>query len=156
MQTITPFLWFNDNAEEAVAFYTSLFRNSMITKVVRYGEGGPAAGSVMTIAFELEGRPFVALNGGPVYAFSPAISFVVDCESQEEIDRYWDALAADGQLQQCGWLTDRFGVTWQIVPSAIGDWLGDPDPERSRNTAAAMMTMIKLDIAELRKAWEGA
>jgi predicted 3-demethylubiquinone-9 3-methyltransferase (glyoxalase superfamily) len=155
MQKITPFLWFDDQAEEAVELYTSIFRNSRITSVARYGEGAPRPqGTVMTIAFELNGQEFVALNGGPYAAFSPAISFFVSCETQEEVDLYWDKLLEGGQPEQCGWLRDRFGVTWQIVPAVLPELLQDPDPDKARRVTQAMLGMVKLDIAGLRLAYE--
>jgi predicted 3-demethylubiquinone-9 3-methyltransferase (glyoxalase superfamily) len=156
MQRITPFLWFDNQAEEAVSFYTSVFENSRIVTVNRYGEAGPGPnGSVMTIAFELEGQQFTALNGGPVYAFNPAISFVVNCEDQEQVDYYWDRLLQGGSTMQCGWLTDQFGVSWQIVPTRLLELLADPDPERAKRVTEAMLAMIKLDIAELEAAARG-
>ena len=156
MQKITPFLWFDHQAEEAVRFYTSLFKNSKLGDVVRYGEAGPGPkGSVMWISFELEGQQFHALNGGPNphFEFSPAISFFVDCKSQDEIDTLWAKLSDGGQVQQCGWLTDKFGITWQIVPTVLGQMLRDPDPAKSTRVMQAMMKMIKLDIAELESAY---
>jgi predicted 3-demethylubiquinone-9 3-methyltransferase (glyoxalase superfamily) len=154
-QKITPFLWFDNQAEEAVELYTSIFRNSRITSVARYGEGAPRPqGTVMTIAFELSGQEFVALNGGPYAAFSPAISFFVSCETQEEVDLYWDKLLEGGRPEQCGWLRDRFGVTWQIVPAVLPELLQDPDPEKAQRVTQAMLGMVKLDIAGLRLAYE--
>jgi predicted 3-demethylubiquinone-9 3-methyltransferase (glyoxalase superfamily) len=156
MQKITPFLWFDANAEEAVNYYTSIFPNSSIEHVERYGKDTPGTeGSVMVIAFTLNGQAFNALNGGPVYQLTPAISFVVNCEDQAEVDHYWDHLLAGGKADQCGWLTDKFGVTWQIVPKALGELLGDPDPQKAYRAMQAMLKMVKLDIAELRKAFEG-
>jgi predicted 3-demethylubiquinone-9 3-methyltransferase (glyoxalase superfamily) len=156
MQKITPFLWFDANAEEAVNYYTSIFPNSSIEHVERYGKDSPGTeGSVMVIAFTLNGQAFNALNGGPVYQLTPAISFVVNCEDQAEVDHYWDHLLAGGKADQCGWLTDKFGVTWQIVPKALGELLGDPDPQKAYRAMQAMLKMVKLDIAELRKAFEG-
>jgi predicted 3-demethylubiquinone-9 3-methyltransferase (glyoxalase superfamily) len=156
---ITPFLWFDDNAEEAVTFYTSIFENSRVIRTVRYTpEGAKAsgrdAGSVMTIAFELAGQPFTALNGGPVFAFNEAISLVVHCETQAEIDHYWDHLGAGGPIesQQCGWLEDKYGVSWQIVPDVLPDLLSDPDDARARRAMEAMLGMKKLEIATLRSA----
>jgi len=157
IQKITPFLWFDHQAEEAARFYTAVFPNSRIVKVLRYGEAGPGpAGSAMTVAFELEGLSFVALNGGPHHQFSGAVSFVVNCETQEEVDHYWEKLAAGGTQIQCGWLTDRFGLTWQVVPTALPQLLGDPDPARSQRVMKAMMGMKKLDIAGLRQAADSA
>ncbi len=156
MQKITPFLWFDANAEEAVAFYTSIFPNSSIQQVDRYGKDSPGTeGSVMVIAFTLNGQEFNALNGGPVYKINPAISFVVSCEDQAEVDHYWEHLLAGGKADQCGWLTDKFGVTWQIVPKELGELLADPDSQKAYRAMQAMLKMVKLDITELRKAFEG-
>jgi predicted 3-demethylubiquinone-9 3-methyltransferase (glyoxalase superfamily) len=157
MQKIVPFLWFDTEAEEAAQFYVSLFRNSKIGQVARYGEGGPGPkGQVMTISFELDGVRFTALNGGPIYKFSEAVSLQVDCEDQAEIDRLWDALtSAGGQPGQCGWLKDRFGLSWQIVPGDMGRLIGGDDPAKSSRAVQAMMQMKKLDIAALEKAREG-
>ncbi|HTX78371.1 MAG TPA: VOC family protein [Longilinea sp.] len=156
MQKITPFLWFDDNAEEAVNLYISLFEDSKIESVARYGDAGPGPkGSVMTISFRLAGQEFMALNGGPVFTFSPATSFFVDCETQAEVDFLWEKLSEGGQVQQCGWLTDRFGVTWQIVPSLLGKLTGDPDPVKSQRVVQAMLRMVKLDSAELQRAYDG-
>jgi len=156
MQAITAFLWFDDQAEEAATLYTSLFPNSKINKVTRYGEVGPGkAGTVMTVDFELNGRPFVALNGGPHYTFSEAVSFVVNCETQEEVDRYWERLSEGGQEQPCGWLKDRFGLSWQVVPTVLVELLSDPDPEKSQRVMAAMLQMSKIEIEPLRRAYEG-
>ena len=155
MPKISPFLWFDDKAEEAANFYISIFKNSRITSVARYGEAGPGAkGSVMTIAFHLDGQDFVGLNGGPHYAFSPAISFWINCETQEEVDHYWDNLSAGGQALQCGWLTDKFGVTWQVVPSILPKLLQDKDPQKSQRVMKAMLQMVKLDIAALKQAYD--
>lgn len=156
MQKITPFLWFNGNAEEAANYYTSVIQPSKITDVRRYGDAGPGPkGSVMTVSFQLYGQEFIALNGGPQFQFTPAISLFVRCQTQEEVDRLWNHLSAGGKTIQCGWLTDKFGVTWQIVPTALGEMLADKDPEKSRRVMQAMMKMIKLDIAELKKAYDG-
>jgi len=157
MQKITPFLWFDNQAEEAVNFYISIFRNSKIVNVARYGDdaakvSGRPQGSVMTVAFELDGQPFVALNGGPVFTFSPAISFVVDCQTQQEVDHLWGKLSAGGEQQQCGWLKDKYGVTWQIVPSVLGKLMSDPDPAKAQRVMQAMLQMHKLDIAALQQA----
>jgi predicted 3-demethylubiquinone-9 3-methyltransferase (glyoxalase superfamily) len=155
MQTITPFLWFNDQAEQAVNFYVSVFKNASITTVTRYGDTGPGPkGSVMTAGFEVDGQEFVALNGGggPQFTFSPAISFVVNCETQEEVDYYWERLSAGGQTQQCGWLQDRYGLSWQIVPTALPRLLKDPDTAKAQRVMQAMMRMTKIDIAELERA----
>jgi predicted 3-demethylubiquinone-9 3-methyltransferase (glyoxalase superfamily) len=153
---ITPCLWFDDQAEAAAAFYTSIFPNSRITKVARYPEGAPRpAGLVMTIEFELDGKPFMALNGGPQYKHSPALSFSVDCKSQEEVDRYWDKLVEGGQPVQCGWLTDKFGLSWQIVPAALPQLMSSSDPARAKRVTEAMLKMIKLDIPTLQRAHDG-
>ena len=155
IQKITPFLWFDHQAEEAAAFYASIFPNSKIVKVVRYNEAGPGpAGSAMTVAFELEGQPFVALNGGPHFKFTEAISFVVNCQTQDEVDSYWDKLSAGGAEVQCGWLKDKFGLSWQIVPSVLTELLAKPDPKRAAAVMKAMMTMKKLDIRALREAYD--
>lgn len=152
---ITPFLWFDGQAEEAVKFYTSIFKNSRIVESVRYGEAGPGpAGTVMTVAFELDGQPFVALNGGPQFRFTEAVSFVVNCTDQQEVDYYWDRLLAGGTPRQCGWLTDRFGLSWQIVPTSVIDMLKARDPATSQRVMAAVMQMIKIDIAQARQAYE--
>jgi predicted 3-demethylubiquinone-9 3-methyltransferase (glyoxalase superfamily) len=156
MKGITPFLWFESQAEEAAEFYVSIFPRSRITQTTRHGEGGPGPkGTVMTVAFELDGQEFVALNGGPQFSFTQAISFVVNCETQAEVDAFWDRLSAGGKQVQCGWLTDRYGVPWQIVPTGLGRLLGDEDPERSRRVMSAMMQMRKLDIGELERAYAG-
>jgi predicted 3-demethylubiquinone-9 3-methyltransferase (glyoxalase superfamily) len=157
MQLISPFLWFDDQAEEAAEFYVSLFPDSRIVSVSRVPEGGPApAGSAMGVSFVLGGTEVQALNGGPMYSFTPAISLFVRVDTQEEVDRYWDALTADGGAPvQCGWLTDRWGLSWQIVPNALDEVLGDPDPARASRAMAAMMAMTKLDIAALRAAADG-
>jgi len=155
-QKITPFLWFDNQAEEAVNFYTSVFKNSRILTVNRCGEGGPAPkGSVMTIAFELEGLKFTALNGGPQFKFTEAISFVVNCETQDEVDHFWNRLTEGGQEIQCGWLKDKYGLSWQIVPTALFKLLQDPDPARSQRVMQALFQMKKLDIAGLQKAYAG-
>lgn len=157
MQKITPFLWFDGQAEEAAKFYTSIFKDSKITKVTRYGAAGPGApGSVMSVVFELEGQEFYALNGGPQFKFSPAISLFVRCETQAEIDALWDKLSADGTKLHCGWLTDKFGVTWQVVPKALGQLLEDENPTKSQAVMRAMMKMDKFDIAALEDAHAAA
>lgn len=157
MQKITPFLWFDGNAEEAMNFYTSIFKNSKIGQVRRYGEAGPGPkGSVMTGTFQIEGQEFMALNGGPHYKFTPAISFFVNCETQEEVDELWEKLSAGGEAMQCGWLKDKFGVTWQIIPNALGELLGDKDPQKSQRVMKAMMKMVKIDVEELRRAHAGS
>ena len=154
MQKITPFLWFDGAAEEAMNFYTSIFKNSKKGHVSRYGEAGPGPkGTVMSATFELEGQQFMALNGGPHFKFSPAISFLVDCKTQQEVDELWAKLSEGGQIQQCGWLTDKFGLTWQIVPSILGELLGDKDPAKSQRVMKAMMQMKKLDIDGLKQAY---
>lgn len=155
-QKITPFLWFDSQAEEAARFYTSIFDNSEISEVVRYGEAGPGeAGTVMTVAFRLAGQDFVALNGGPVYQFSPATSFVIDCKSQEEVDHFWDNLSEGGEPGPCGWLRDRYGVSWQVVPSRLIELLGDQDRERANRVMQAMLQMSKIEIAPLERAYAG-
>jgi predicted 3-demethylubiquinone-9 3-methyltransferase (glyoxalase superfamily) len=157
MSSITPFFWFDTQAEEAANFYTSVFPNSRVTDVVRYGETGPGpAGTVMTVRFELDGNPFVALNGGPEhYGFNLGISFMVNCETQDEVDRYWALLTEGGEEGQCGWLKDKYGLSWQIVPEALPSLLGDPDPERSERAMQAMLKMKKLDIHEMERAAAG-
>jgi len=157
VQKITPFLWFDDRAEEAVGFYTSVFRDAKILGLTRYGRAGAAAsgrpeGSVMTVVFQLEGQEFVALNGGPTFAFSPAVSFVVSCESQAEIDELWGKLTDGGQAEECGWLRDKFGVSWRIVPRALGELLQDADPRRAERVMAALLTMRKIDVGALEEA----
>lgn len=153
IQLITPFLWFNHEAEDAANFYLSIFPNSKIVKVARYGKAGPGpTGSVMTVDFELQGMQFVALNGGPHFHFTEAVSFVVNCQTQAEVDTYWEKLSAGGTEVQCGWLKDKFGLSWQIVPTALHELLSDPDPEKSSRAVQAMMTMKKLDIQALRQA----
>jgi predicted 3-demethylubiquinone-9 3-methyltransferase (glyoxalase superfamily) len=156
MRKITPFLWFDKEAEEAARLYTSLFKNSRIKSIARYGEGAPAPkGTVMTVAFELDGQDFIALNGGPTFKFSPAISFSVDCKSQKEVDALWEKLSEGGEKGQCGWLKDKFGVSWQIVPSVLGEMLQDKDEKKASRVTQAMLKMTKLDIAGLKKAYEG-
>lgn len=155
MRQISPCLWFDGQAEEAANFYVAIFPNSRVTDVKRYGEAGPGpSGSVMSVTFELNGQEFMALNGGPQFTFSPAISFFVNCESQEEVDSLWERLLEGGAPEQCGWLRDKFGVSWQIVPTALGEMLSDPDPVRSQRVMSAMLQMVKLDIGQLRKAFE--
>lgn len=155
MTKITPFLWFDDNAEEAMNFYTSIFGDSKVVSVTRYGEGGPGpAGTVMSATFELHGQEFMALNGGPHFTFSPAISFLVNCETQDEVDDLWEKLSEGGEEQQCGWLKDRFGLSWQIIPTALGEMLSDPDPARSQRVVKAMLQMGKIDIQGLKQAYE--
>ena len=156
MQKITPFLWFDGNAEEAVAFYLSVFRDGKIHSLARFPEGSPGdnkPGTVMTIAFELKGQQFVALNGGPGFPFTNAVSLVVNCESQEEIDYFWEKLAADGgEPNVCGWLRDKFGLPWQIVPGQIWDWLNGDDPARVQRVTSKLWAMEKLDLGELQRA----
>lgn len=153
MQKITPFLWFDSQAEEAMNFYVSIFKNSKIGKISRWGEAGPGAkGTVMSASFELDGQPFIALNGGPHYRFTPAISMFVNCESQAEVDELWEKLSAGGTPSRCGWLTDKFGLSWQIIPTALGEALGNPDPAKAARAMQAMLQMVKIDIAALEAA----
>ena len=155
MQKITPFLWFDGNAEEAVNFYVSIFKNSKVLSVARYGAAGPGPkGSVMTASFQLDGQEFVALNGGPQFKFTEAISFWVRCETQEEIDDMWEKLSAGGAKSRCGWLKDKYGLSWQVVPPILGEMLQDKDAKKSQRVMAAMMQMDKIDISLLRKAYE--
>lgn len=157
MPKITPFLWFDDQAEAAAELYVSVFPNSKITGVTRYGPAGPGPeGQAMTVTFELDGAAFIALNGGPHFHFTEAVSFSIDCKDQAEIDRYWEKLTADGgEPSQCGWLKDRFGLSWQVVPAELPSLLGDPDPEKAQRATQAMLGMKKLDIAALRRARDG-
>ena len=156
MQKITPFLWFDGKAEEAANFYTSIFKNSKILNIARYGEAGPGPkGTVMTVTFQLEGQNFMALNGGPHFTFSPAISFFVNCETQAEVDELWEKLSVDGGEQQCAWLKDKFGVSWQIVPSVLLELIQDKDPVKSQRVFKAMLQMTKIDIAGLKRAYRG-
>jgi predicted 3-demethylubiquinone-9 3-methyltransferase (glyoxalase superfamily) len=152
MQKITPFLWFDDNAEEAVKFYSSIFKNSKIGKIARYDKAGRPAGSVMTVEFQLEGQEFVALNGGPHFKFTEAISFVVNCETQEEVDYYWEKLSQGGKEVQCGWLKDKYGLSWQIVPTVLGELLSGKDAAKAQRVMQAMLKMVKLDIKKLKAA----
>ena len=157
MQKITPFLWFDNQAEEAARFYTSIFRNSRIGKIARYDESGAKAsgrpaGSVMTVEFQLEGQKFVALNGGPHFKFNEAVSFVVNCEKQAEVDGHWSKLTAGGQEVQCGWLKDKYGVSWQVVPTILGKLLSDKDAAKAQRVMQAMLKMVKLDIKQLKQA----
>ena len=155
MQKIVPFLWFDDRAEEAVNFYTSIIKNSKIGRVARYGEEGPGTkGTVMTVTFQLDGQEFMALNGGPHFTFSAAISFFVNCETQAEVDELWEKLSEGGEKGQCGWLQDKFGVTWQIVPTVLGELLQDKDAQKSRRVTEAMLQMGKIDIAILMQAYD--
>jgi predicted 3-demethylubiquinone-9 3-methyltransferase (glyoxalase superfamily) len=160
MQRITPFLWFDHQAEEAARLYVSIFKNSRIASIAHYDDeaakaSGRPRGSVMTVAFELDGQDFTALNGGPLFKFTEAISLVVNCETQEEVDHFWEKLSAGGQEVQCGWLKDRFGVSWQIVLTVLSEMLQDKDPERSKRVMAAMLKMKKINIAGLQHAYEG-
>lgn len=154
MQKITPFLWFDDRAEEAVRFYTSIFKNSKVGGMTRYGDAGPRPkGTVMTVSFQLDGQEFVALNGGPHFTFTEAISFVVNCETQDEIDEFWEKLSDGGQTIQCGWLKDKFGVSWQIVPTALATMLQDRDPDKTNRVMTAILQMDKIDLARLEHAY---
>ena len=156
MQKITPFLWFDGNAEEAVNLYTSIFKNSKIEAITRYGAGGPGPeGTVMTATFLLDGQKFMALNGGPHYTFSPAISFVINCQTQEEVDWFWEKLTEGGEAVQCGWLKDRFGISWQVVPTIMGELMTDKDAQKAQRVLEVMLQMIKIDIATLKRAYEG-
>jgi predicted 3-demethylubiquinone-9 3-methyltransferase (glyoxalase superfamily) len=163
MQKITPFLWFKDNAEEAAKFYTSIFKNSKIGRILRYSEevakvsqSGQPVGSVLTIEFEIEGQKFVALNGGPEFKFNESISFVVNCETQKEVDYFWEKLTADGgEESQCGWLRDKFGVSWQVTPTVLIDMLHDKDSEKAQRAMKAMLQMQKIDIEKLKAAYRG-
>jgi predicted 3-demethylubiquinone-9 3-methyltransferase (glyoxalase superfamily) len=156
MQKITPFLWFDGQAEEAMNFYTSIFRSAKVGNIVRYGDAGPGPkGSVLTASFELEGLQFTGLNGGPHFKFNEAVSFHVACESQQEVDYFWSKLGDGGQIQQCGWLRDKFGLSWQIVPAVLPTWLSDPDAEKANRVMQAVLRMKKLDIAQLKQAYEG-
>jgi len=157
MQKITPFLWFDGNAEEAANFYISIFKNSKLGKISRYGDAGPGPkGSAMSVTFQLEGQEFYALNGGPQFKFTPAISFFVNCETQQEVDELWEKLSADGRTDRCGWLQDKFGLSWQIIPTVLGQLLGDKDPQRAKRAMQAMLQMTKLDIKKLQQAADDA
>ena len=162
VKPITPCLWFDNQAEEAARYYTGIFKNSKIGRISRYGEAGREVhgqkpGTVMTVAFELNGQPFTALNGGPIFKFNEAISFQIMCETQEEVDQYWNKLSAGGEptAQQCGWLKDKYGLSWQVVPTVLVELMSDPDKEKSGRAMEAMLKMKKLDIAELKQAFEG-
>lgn len=156
MQKISPFLWFDGNAEQAVKFYTSIFPKSKVLQVARYGQGGPGKpGTVMTVNFRILGQEFTALNGGPQFKFSPATSFVVKCETQREVDYYWKKLSAGGKPSQCGWLDDRFGLSWQVVPTVLYKFVADKNPERSERVIAAMLNMVKFDLKGLQRAYDG-
>jgi predicted 3-demethylubiquinone-9 3-methyltransferase (glyoxalase superfamily) len=153
MQKITPFLWFDTQAEEAASFYVSLFKNSRVKTVSRYSDAGPGPkGTAMTVQFDLNGQEFIALNAGPKFKFTPAISFVVNCETQEEVDYYWDKLSAGGRPDQCGWVTDKFGLSWQVVPTVLGRLMADKDAKKAQRVMQAMLQMKKLDIAKLEAA----
>ena len=160
MQGITPFLWFHDNAEEAANFYVSLFKNSRIRDITRYGEGGAAAsgrpkGSVMTVVFDLDGQEFVALNGGPHFKFTEAISLVINCDTQEEVDKFWNKLSEGGETSQCGWLKDKYGLSWQVTPTILLKLLKDADTKKSSRVMDAMLKMTKIEIEPLQRAYEG-
>ena len=155
MQRISPFLWFDTQAEEAATYYASVFRNSKIHKITRYGDAGPGPkGSVMTVEFELDGQPFIALNGGPHFKFNEAVSFAVDCGDQREVDDYWAKLSAGGEEGPCGWLKDKYGLSWQINPRVLGEMLGDADPAKAKRVMEAMLKMKKIDIAALKRAYD--
>jgi len=157
MQRITPFLWFDDQAEEAMNFYVSIFKNSKVGRVTRYGEAGPGPkGSVMSATFQLEGQEFMALNGGPHFSFTPAISFFVNCETQEEVDELWKKLSAGGKTERCGWLKDKYGLSWQIIPRALGRLMGDNNAAKAQSVMKAMLEMDKIDIARLQQAYDQA
>ena len=156
MQKITPFLWFDGKAEEAMNFYVSVFKNSKVVRVSRYGEAGPGPkGTLMSATFQLEGQDFFALNGGPQFTFTPAISFFVNCETQQEVNELWDKLSDGGKKERCGWLQDKYGLSWQIVPSILGRLLGDKDAAKSKRVMQAMLQMDKLDIKGLQDAYDG-
>jgi predicted 3-demethylubiquinone-9 3-methyltransferase (glyoxalase superfamily) len=156
MQKITPFLWFDGKAEEAINFYVSIFKNSKVGRVTRYGDGGPGPkGSVMSAGFQLEGQEFLALNGGPQFTFTPAISFFVNCETQQEVDELWDKLSEGGKKERCGWLKDKYGLSWQIIPSALSKLLADPDPVKAKRVMIAMLQMDRIDLAGLQRAYHG-
>lgn len=156
MQKITPCLWFDSQAEEAAKFYVSIFKNSKIDRITRYGEVGPGPkGSVMTVEFQLEGQDFIGLNGGPHFKFTEAISLSVDCKAQEEVDQLWEKLSEGGEKVQCGWLKDKYGLSWQIVPRVLSEMLADPDPAKSKRVMEAMLKMKKLDIKGLERAYRG-
>jgi predicted 3-demethylubiquinone-9 3-methyltransferase (glyoxalase superfamily) len=155
MQKITPFLWFDNKAEEAAKFYVSIFKNSKILSVSRYGEAGPGPkGTVMVVKFQLDGQEFLALNGGPQFPFSPAVSLVANCATQAEVDELWEKLSAGGKKQNCGWLTDKYGLSWQVVPTLVGELMQDGDAERTKRVMQAIMGMNKLEIAGLKRAYD--
>jgi predicted 3-demethylubiquinone-9 3-methyltransferase (glyoxalase superfamily) len=154
MQKITPFLWFDGKAEEAMRFYVSIFKNSKVGAITRYEDAGPGPkGTVMVVTFQLDGQEFIALNGGPQFTFSPAISFVVNCETQEEVDAFWEKLSEGGEKLQCGWLRDKYGLSWQIVPTVLGEMMQDKDVEKSQRVMKAMLQMNKIDIERLKQAY---
>lgn len=156
MNKITPFLWYDNQAEEAANFYVSVFPDSKIGSISRYGDAGPGPkGSVMVVEFELGGQQFMAINGGPNFAFTHAISFLVNCKTQEEVDRFWEKLSEGGEKEQCGWLRDKYGLSWQVFPTILGELISDPDPVKSQRVMQAMLQMTKIDIAALKKAYEG-
>jgi len=160
MQRITPFLWFDDKAEQAAKFYVSIFKNSKVGKIARYDEAGAKvsgrpAGSVMTVDFKLDGQEFVALNGGPIFPFTEAVSFVVNCKTQAEVDHYWKKLSAGGKEVQCGWLTDKYGLSWQVVPTVLNDLMSSKDTAKAHRVMEAMLKMVKLDIKKLKEAAKG-
>jgi predicted 3-demethylubiquinone-9 3-methyltransferase (glyoxalase superfamily) len=156
MKNINPCLWFDTQAEEAARLYTSLFKNSKIGKISRYGKEGPGPeGSVLTVDFQLNGQDYLALNGGPIFKFTEAVSFVANCENQEEVDFLWEKLSEGGEKSQCGWLMDKFGLSWQIVPTRMGELMSDPDPVKTGRVMQAMLQMTKLDIAKLEAAYNG-
>ncbi len=157
MPKVRPCLWFDTRGEEAATFYTTVFPNSRIVEVSHYGDAGPrSAGSVMTVAFELDGVPFLALNGGPEFTFDEAVSFEIECEDQEEVDHYWSRLTDGGEESMCGWLKDKFGVSWQVVPTALNELIADPDPDKSQRVMTAMLGMKKIEVAGLQRAYDGA
>ena len=156
MQKITPFLWFDNNAEEAVNFYVSHFKNSKVLSVTRYGEAGPGpAGTILTIAFQLQGQEFIALNGGPQFKFTEAVSFSVNCETQDEVNEYWETLSEGGEKGRCGWLKDKYGLSWQVNPRVLSEMLQDEDPRKAKRVMEAMLQMDKIDIRTLEKAYAG-
>ena len=155
MNKITPFLWFDTQAEEAMNYYISIFKNSKVLGVSRYGEAGPGPkGSVMSATFELDGQRFMALNAGPIFKFNEAVSFYIDCKTQEEVDELWEKLSAGGKKSRCGWLKDKFGLWWQVIPSALGEMLSDKDPQKSKRVMEAMLKMDKIVIKDLQKAYD--
>jgi predicted 3-demethylubiquinone-9 3-methyltransferase (glyoxalase superfamily) len=155
MQKITPFLWFDGKAEEAMNFYVSIFKNSKVVSVSRYGEGAPGPkGTVMAATFEIEGQRFNALNGGPMFTFTPAISFLIDCKTQQEVDEFWEKLSEGGEKSRCGWLKDKYGVSWQVIPAVLSELMRDKDPEKSKRVMQAMLQMDKIDIEGLKRAYE--